>query len=113
MVPEGKYIHTYTVVNPYTKEERHIYELRDIYVPPPPSNLEIGDKILHEVFEGNPYAQLADLTKSQVITLALLAPVLGKEVINTAYADLIATLRKVSDARVANGLSPFDLSFLD
>ena len=113
VTPEGKYIHTYTVVNPYTKEERHIYELRDVYVPPPPSNQEIGDKILQDVFEGNPYAQLADLTKSQVITLAILVPILGKETVRAAYSDLIATLEKVSQARVENWLSPFDLSFLD
>lgn len=113
ITPEGKYIHSYIVVNPYTGEDRHIYELRDVYIPPPPSNQEIGDKILQDVFEGNPYAQLADLTKSQVITLALLVPILGKATVKAAYADLIATLNKVSAARVANGLSAFDLSFLD
>ncbi len=100
-------------MNPYTLEERTIYELDDVYVPPPPSNIEIGDKILQDVFEGNPYAQLADLTKSQVTTLALLVPILGKDVVKVAYEDLIDTLNKVSEARVSNGLSAFDLSFLD
>ena len=77
------------------------------------SNQEIGDKILQDVFEGNPYAQLADLTKSQVITLALLVPILGKDTVKSAYSDLITTLEKVSQARVENWLSPFDLSFLE
>lgn len=54
------------------------------------------------MFEGNPYAQLADLTKSQVITLALLVPILGKQTVRAAYSDLIATLEKVSTARVEN-----------
>lgn len=82
-------------------------------IPIKPSNQEIGDKILATVFDGNPYAQLADLTKSQVTTLALLIPILGKETIKTAYGPLIETLRKVSDARVAENLEPFDISFLD
>lgn len=77
------------------------------------SNQEIGDKILQDVFEGNLYAQLADLTKSQVITLALLVPILGKDTVKGAYSDLITTLEKVSQARVENWLSPFDLSFLE
>lgn len=77
------------------------------------TNKDIWDKILHEVFDWNPYAQLADLTKSQVTTLALLVPILGKETVRAAYSDLIATLEKVSQARVENWLSPFDLSFLD
>lgn len=77
-----------------------------------PTKIEIGDKILQEVFEGNPYAQIADLTKSQVTTLYLLVPILGKEMVRAAYADLIVTLEKVSAVRVANWLEPFDLSFL-
>lgn len=78
-----------------------------------PTKIEIGDKILLEVFEGNPYAQLADMVKAQVITLALLVPVLGKETVKAAYADLLATVQKVSESRVSQGLEPYDLSFLD
>jgi hypothetical protein len=74
---------------------------------------EIGDKILSTVFEGNPYAQLADLTKSQIVTLALLTPILGKETVRMAYSDLITKLKRVSEVRVAEWLAPFDLSFLD
>jgi hypothetical protein len=79
----------------------------------PMSGIEIWDKILSQVFEWNPYAQLADLTKSQVTTLALLVPILGKDTIRVAYADLIETLEKVSEARAESWLTPFDLSFLD
>lgn len=112
-VPDGFFLTSYRITNPYTKEEKEIFEYRQIPVPPQPTNQEIGDKILATVFEGNPYAQLADLTKSQVTTLALLIPILGKETIKTAYGPLIEILRKVSDARVAENLEPFDLSFLD
>ena len=75
--------------------------------------ISIGNKILEEVFDNNPHAQIADLTKSQVTMLAMLVPIIGKEAINMNFADLIATLKQVSEARVANGLEPFDLSFLD
>lgn len=111
--PEGKYIQSSTVTNPYTLEERNIYELREIYIPHPPSNLEIGEKITQDVFWGNPYAQLADMVKAQVITLALLVPVLGKETVKAAYSDLLETVQKVSESRVSQGLEPYDLSFLD
>lgn len=112
-VPEGFILDAWIITNPYTKEEKAVYEHRPKPVPPQPTNQEIGDKILATVFDGNPYAQLADLTKSQVTTLALLIPILGKETIKAAYGPLIETLRKVSDARVAENLEPFDLSFLD
>lgn len=69
-------------------------------------------QIYQDIFEWNPYAQIADLTKAQVTTLYLLTPIIGKETVRDAYADLIATLEKVSTARVANWLEPFDLSFL-
>lgn len=69
--------------------------------------------ITQEVYDGNPYAQIADLAKAQVTTLALLVPILGKEVVAGAYADLIITVKKVSEARVKEGLSPYDLSFLE
>lgn len=101
-IPEGFFLTSYRITNPYTKEEKEIFEYRKIPVPLEPTKIEIGDKILQEVFEGNPYAQIADLTKSQVTTLALLIPILGKETVRAAYADLIATLEKVSAARVAN-----------
>lgn len=101
-VPDGFLLDVWIVTNPYTKEEKAIYEHRPRPVAPQPTKTEIGDKILQEVFEGNPYAQIADLTKSQVTTLALLIPILGKETVRAAYADLIATLEKVSAARVAN-----------
>lgn len=113
VTPEGKYIQARNVINPYTNEERMIYELFDIYVSPPPSNQDIGDKITQDVFDGNPYAQLADMVKAQVITLALLVPVLGKETVKAAYADLLVTVRKVSESRVSQGLEPYDISFLD
>lgn len=32
-VPEGKYVHSYIATNPYTKEEKEIFELRDIPTP--------------------------------------------------------------------------------
>lgn len=76
-------------------------------------NIWIGDKITQDVFWGNPYAQLADMVKAQVITLALLVPVLGKETVKAAYADLLVTVQKVSESRVSQGLEPYDLSFLD
>lgn len=92
-------------------------DISDILPPPPKTdseiNMQIGDKILHEVFWGNPYAQLADMVKAQVITLALLVPVLGKETVKAAYADLLETVQKVSESRVSQGLEPYDLSFLD
>ena len=113
ITPEGKYIQSRVVQNPYTKEDRTINELFDLYVPPPPSNFEIGEKITQDVFDGNPYAQLADMVKAQVITLALLVPVLGKETVKAAYADLLETVQKVSESRVSQGLEPYDLSFLD
>lgn len=113
ITPPGKYIQAISVQNPYTKEQRIIFKLFDVFIPPPPSNLEIGEKITQDVFDGNPYAQLADMVKAQVITLALLVPVLGKETVKAAYADLLVTVQKVSDARVAQGLEPYDLSFLD
>lgn len=112
-VPEGKYVHSYIATNPYTKEEKEIFEYRQIPVPPEPTKIEIGDKILEEVFEGNPYAQIADLTKSQVTTLKLLVPILWKDNIKIEYADLIDTLKKISNARIENWLLWFDLSFLE
>lgn len=112
-VPDGYFLDVWIITNPYTKEEKAIYEHRPIPVPPQPSKTEIWDKILQEVFDGNPYAQIADLTKSQVTTLYLLVPIIGKETVKVAYADLIQTLNKVSEARVASWLEPFDLSFLD
>lgn len=113
ITPDGKYVQARTVHNPYTKEYRVIHELFDIFVPPPPSSFEIGEKITQDVFDGNPYAQLADMVKAQVITLALLVPVLWKETVKAAYADLLETVQKVSESRVSQGLEPYDLSFLD
>lgn len=78
-----------------------------------PTSKEIGEKITEDVFWGNPYTQLADMVKAQVITLALLVPVFWKETVKVAYADLLATVQKVSESRVSQGLSPYDLSFLD
>lgn len=80
---------------------------------PEERNRQIGEKILQEVFSGNPYAQIADLTKSQVIMLALLVPIIGKETIRTTFGDLVETLYRVSEARVTQGLTSFDLSFLE
>ncbi len=85
----------------------------DMDNPPELSNIQLWEKINQEIFGGNPYAQIADLTKSQVITLALLTPIVWKDTIKLAFASLIETLKKVSDARVQMWLSPFDLSFLD
>lgn len=77
------------------------------------NDIDKGNKITEDVFWGNPYAQLADMVKAQIITLALLVPVLGKETVKMAYADLLATVQKVSESRVSQGLEPYDLSFLD
>jgi hypothetical protein len=73
----------------------------------------MGAVITQEVYDGNPYAQIADLAKAQITTLALLVPILGKATINAAYADLIVTVKQVSKSRVKQGLSAYDLSFLD
>lgn len=102
-----------TIENPYTKESRVVYSWSYNPPPPPPSAQEIWENITQEVFGGNPYAQLADMVKAQVITLALLVPILWKDVVSTAYADLIVTVKKVSEARVKEWLSPYDLSFLE
>lgn len=77
------------------------------------TNEEIGESITKEVYDGNPYAQIADLAKAQVTTLAFLVQILGKDVVVAAYADLIVTVKKVSEARVKQRLSPYDLSFLE
>lgn len=89
-------------------EDIPVYEKTDADI-----KQEIWENITKEVYDGNPYAQIADLAKAQVTTLALLVPILGKEVVVAAYADLIVTVKKVSEARVKQGLSPYDLSFLD
>lgn len=84
------------------REKTDIEKKQDIWV-----------AITQEVYGWNPYAQIADLAKAQVTTLAILVQILGKEVVSTAYADLIVTVKKVSEARVKEGLSPYDLSFLE
>jgi len=112
-IPNGKFLTSYIANNPYTKESKEIYIFEDIYKAPPLSKKEIGDNIIAKVFDGNPYAQLVDMTKGQVTTLKLLVPILWKENIKIEYAELIATLEKISNARVENWLSWFDLSFLE
>lgn len=111
--PENYHIQSQKVVNPYTQETRIIYFYQYIPPAPKPTNQEIGEKITQEVYDGNPFAQIADLAKAQITTLALLTPIIGKETINIAYADMIDSVRRVSDERVKNGLSSYDLSFLD
>lgn len=78
----------------------------------PPTPIEIGNKIENEVFGGNRHAQLADLTKSQLKTIAVLVPIIGKEKVKEIYAEEIKIAREVSDVRVESGLEAFDLSFL-
>ena len=112
-VPEHCSLQSQEIENPYTNEKKIIYSYRYNPPPPPPTNEEIGESITQEVYDGNPYAQIADLAKAQVTTLALLVPILGKEVVVSAYADLIVTVKKVSEARVKQWLSPYDLSFLE
>lgn len=112
-IPENCIIQSKDVENPYTKEVKTIDFYQYVPPAPKPTNQEIWENITQEVYDGNPYAQIADLAKAQVTTLALLVPILGKETINTAYADLIATVKKVSESRVKQGLSAYDLSFLD
>lgn len=112
-VPEHCSLQSQEIENPYTNEKKIIYSYRYNPPPPPPTNEEIGENITQEVYDGNPYAQIADLAKAQVTTLALLVPILGKDVVVAAYADLIVTVKKVSEARVKQGLSPYDLSFLE
>lgn len=111
-VPEGFFLISYRKINPYTWEERTIFEHRIIQTPVR-NNQQIGEVINREVYEWNPYAQIAELTKSQIINLRLLVPIIGKENIQNEYAELIENLRKISDARVLEWIDPFDLSFLD
>lgn len=75
--------------------------------------IEIGNKIEEEVFGGNRHAQLTDLAKSQLKTIAVLVPIIWKEKVKEIYKDEIKVAREVSDVRVENGLEAFDLSFLD
>lgn len=81
-VPNGKYLNGWVCKNPYTGEERYIYELIDIPRTPRSvvlenlktwsndlewyefSDIEIGDIITARVFGGNPYAQMVLQAKS-------------------------------------------------
>jgi hypothetical protein len=112
-IPEWGYLYAYLVTNPYTSEERTIYQYRNIYIPPPPSRKEIGDIIVRDAFDGNPHAQMADLTSWLLWLAYLLVQVVGKDAVNQAIGWLRGSIDAVSNVREDMGLSRYNLSFLD
>lgn len=123
----------YVFVNPYTKSEKVVRFLEEIPKPTTqevvegiladdsatiPEHIElenalIGEIIKQKIYDGNINAELAELTKGLIKTLAVLVGIVGKAQINQIYAEEIAQARRVSAVRVQCGLEPFDLSFLD
>lgn len=65
-------------------------------------------------FEGDNGAQQAMLAKTDMKHLAMFKALwVPVDTLKTVYADEIAKLTEISMTRVAIGLNPFDLSFLD
>jgi hypothetical protein len=112
-IPEWKYIDSYHIINPYTKEEREIFEYRDVYIAPKPTKKEIGDKILERAFDNNPHAQIADLTSAVLGLSYLLVQIAGKEAVQQAVGNLIPSIKSASEVRVDELLSPYDVSWLE
>ncbi len=75
--------------------------------------MEIGQIIEREVYEGNRFGVLADLTEAVVWLAYIITPVVGKDPVKLVMWNLKTTLKQVSDIRVSQWLSPYDLSFLD
>lgn len=74
---------------------------------------EYNSLIVMRNFSGDTGSQIAMLTKSTFKILALLINMgLTKNTVKAVFAEELAVIEKISETRVALGLAPFDLSFL-
>ncbi len=110
-VPLGWSETQYQYTNPFTGVSKMLRGA--VPPPPPPSRKEIGDKIVLEAFEWNPHAQMVDVVSAIMGIAYLLTLSHGKENVLTALWQLPQTMETVSGIRVQEGLSAYNLSFLD
>lgn len=79
-----------------------------------PTESDYNHLIVLRNFRGDHGSQIAAITKSIFKIFAILIQMgIKKEQINTIFSDEIAMVKKISESRVALGLSPFDISFLE
>lgn len=125
-------INSYLYTNPYTKEQKLIEYLEEI---PQPSEQEIVEKVLQsdekipenfsledkkiwdiiveKVYNGNMHAQMATIAKTNIMLIASLIPILGKEKVKEIFASQIQEAIEISKVREQCGIEPFDLSFIE
>lgn len=59
------------------------------------------------------HAQMATIAKTNIMLIASLIPILGKEKVKEIFASQIQEAIEISKVREQCGIEPFDLSFIE